>query len=119
MSDFTRVISTTDIDVVPPAEAVGKCPRELLGLICLAGTYECLCKDVATSEVATVQNEDGTPVAVNFTMHLKPHDGLSNVLHDVMRSIDMTGYKADFVTSRSEVRASFNLRRPENTSLVP
>lgn len=113
MSELTHVINSTGLESV--SGAVSKvCPRELLGLACIRDNYSCLCEQVESCQIETVKGQGGEAAVVNLRMTLIPHVGLPRA---VMTGIDLTGYKADFEAGRNAVRASFNLRRPQNTEL--
>lgn len=85
MSEFTGVISSTGLE----AGEEGNCPRELLGLFCMTSEYGCLCEQVASSDIATVRNEDGRAVAVELTMRLKAHDRHDTVVKRVIKEVNV------------------------------
>lgn len=113
MTEFTHVIESTGLNEA--SEAVATCPRVLLDLACLSGEYECLCGQVAESQIATVTNADGATTAVRLTLALIPNVGEPRT---VMLALNMTGYRADYEASRNAVTATFNTRRPENAGLL-
>ena len=112
MPEFVGVISSTglpDDSGTPVSEKV--CPRELLGLACVASQYVCLCQQVEGCSVETVKNEHAGTAIVNLRL-----EGVSDA-QAVMASLDLTGYKADLQVSRREIVAAFNMRRPQNAGL--
>lgn len=72
-----------------------------------------MCEHISKSEIEVVTT--GGTTTVNLTMTLLP--GLGSAA-DVMRAIDLTGYKANMqMNGNLELLARFSLRRVENTGL--
>lgn len=112
MTELSYVVSSNTLTEEPNAVVQNVCPRELLGFACLVGSgFGCLCQLAEACRLDTSTNESGTAVLVNLTM-----TGVDEP-KSVMKSIELTGYRADLRISHHEVVASFNLRRPENTGL--
>lgn len=112
MTEFTHVIGSTALIEEPEAAVQEGCPRILIGLVCMASDYPCVCGLVDTSKVETASREGRG--AIVLTLNLRPGIGQPEA---VMAAIDLTGYRADFTVSRNFVVASFNLRRPQNAEL--
>lgn len=114
MSELGVVISTSVVDEQPTLREVDTCPRELLGLTCIKDQYACLCEQVTACDIGSEANEQGETTSVVLTLSLVPGMATTKV---VMESLELTGLRADLQVSRQEVRATFNLRRPQNVGL--
>lgn len=111
MSELGAVISSSGLDAASePVEET--CPRELLGLTCLIREYQCLCEQVASTEIEKVRKGRGS--ALTLTLNLIPSVGNPMT---VMTALNLTGMRAEFQASRQAVTATFDLSRPENASL--
>lgn len=109
MSEFTHVVSRSDASPT----TVLTCPREMLGLSCLAGIYPCLCEVVSAVVMATQANDIGQPVGVSLNLDLAPGANPANVMADIER----TGFLASFTASHQAVAAVFDLRKAQNADL--
>lgn len=112
MAEFVGVVRSTglaDETRAPVSKRV--CPRELLGLACVASHYVCLCQQVDACSIERVKDESGGTAIVHLRL-----SGINDA-QAVMASIDLTGYKADVQVTRKEIRATFNLRRSQNVDL--
>lgn len=116
MSELTELISSTTLGEWDESNgAVVGCPREHLGLSCISDQYTCLCESTNGCKVETTTNAKGEPTVLTLNISLIPNIGEPR---QVLAGIDLTGYKADFrAVSREAVRASFDLRKPENAAL--
>lgn len=116
MTELTGVISSTALEDTKAAAAVREgCPRQLLGLTCIKSQYPCLCEQVDVTATELKRNENGQASELNLTLSLSPSTLEPRA---VMASIELTGYKARFGNvSTQGVRASFDLRVPQNTPL--
>ena len=87
------------------------CPREMLGKACLADSgYPCLCTVTTGSEFSTVNDSLGHRVLA--TLSLTTGSPVA-----VKESIDAIGLVAHFEMTTRSVRATFDLRSPENGTL--
>lgn len=109
---LSHVISSRPLDNI--------CGRELLGLLCVAPDYDCMCEQVESSEIETVQDDRGA-VAV-LTLRLLP-----NLLDYslVRKNISLMGYRADWKVSApaglghgTTIVVEFDLWRPQNAELL-
>lgn len=111
---------TETLSGVVSSTTLGVCPRELLGMLCLAGTgYDCLCKEVQSATVEVLQ--DGKGAVLLLSLQLFP--GNSD-WSGVRKNIALSGYRADWrvvaPASRTDgmtVGVTFDLWRPQNAAL--
>ena len=113
-----EVMSTTALDEEGARQAKAvyseSCPRELLGLACLVSQYACLCEVIEVSIAETVMDGDKGEALLKLSMSFRED---KRDVAAVMGGIDLTGYRANYQSSKDTVIATFNLRGPHNLDL--
>lgn len=77
-------------------KVLGFCPRELLGKLCVASDYPCLCKDMKSSAIEVEQDSNGGATVV-LSIELDWLAG--NDWGNIRRNIELLGYRATYRTS--------------------
>lgn len=115
MTEFTHVVSSTGLIEDTAASVEDNCPREYLNLACMVDTFsDCLCQNVESTHVETVDDKAGNPIGLRLTLNLIQGMGTPQ---RVMEALNMTTLKADYQIGRTAIEATFVFARVQNRDL--